>query len=58
MSLKQKVKTRLKEIEEDNRYQRDDVAVQINAPLAMVQVDLKARHSILKWVLDELEEEA
>lgn len=29
----------------------DDVTIEINAPVAMMQVELKARRAILKWVL-------
>lgn len=50
------IKAKLAEIESDERYRsyidHGPAQVQINAPLALVQVSLKAQRATLKWVLE------
>ena len=48
---KKEIEKKIKEIEADDRFQAPPAIVDINAPLALVQVDLKAKHNMLKWVL-------
>ena len=38
-------------IESDSRYKAAPATVQINAPLALIQVDLESRVAALKWAL-------
>lgn len=45
------IKARLKEIESDERLHYPPADVQINAPLALIRVDLKAERRILRWIL-------
>ena len=43
-------------IEEDSRYQsglKHPAEIKINAPLALVQVDMEAKIRTLRWVLSE-----
>lgn len=42
---------RLLELAEDNRLDSDDANVQINAPLALTQVSLKAERRTIRWAL-------
>jgi len=43
-------------IECDSRYQARPALVEINAPLALIQVGMKARMSVLKEVKKRLED--
>lgn len=47
------IRAALAKIEADERYHYAPALVQINAPLALVQVDLTARAEVLAWVLGE-----
>ena len=42
-------------IEADSRYQDEPAHVQINAPLALIQVELGAKANLLKHLLHEIE---
>ena len=50
------VREKIKEIEEDPRYSYPDAEIFINAPLALIQVDMKAKIGILKWVEKKMSE--
>lgn len=52
MKSKKLIEEKLKEVESDERLSSPPALVQINAPLALIQVDLKARVQILKWILE------
>lgn len=43
---------KLKEIKDDERLSYPSANVEINAPLALIQISLEGQISILKWVLD------
>lgn len=50
------LRARIREIEKDARYQsglKSPALVQINAPLALIQVSMKAEVQALRWVLRE-----
>jgi len=50
------IKKRIAEIETDDRYQRGKekpATIDINAPLALVQLSLETQLKTLKWVLDD-----
>jgi len=52
--LKKRISERIKKIEEDSRFQDESALVEVNAPLALIQVHLKSEHQALKWVLENL----
>jgi len=41
-------------IEADSRFQAEPALVQVNAPLALIQVEMKAQHALAKQVLEWL----
>jgi len=49
--VKEQVSKKLKQIEADERFHYPPANVLINAPLALIQVDLHAQHQTLTWVL-------
>lgn len=49
----EEIKERLKELEGDERLGYPTASIQINAPLALIQLSLGTQVDILKWVLDE-----
>lgn len=49
------IEARIKEIEEDSRYQdglKNPATIDINAPLALIQLSLESEITALRWVLD------
>ena len=50
-----RIKEEIAEIEADERYSYPPADVFINAPLALIQVELKARRNAFKTVLEMLE---
>ena len=57
MRRPEEIRARIARIEADSRYQAPLALVAINAPLALVQIELKAEITALRWVLDIKEEE-
>ena len=51
------VRAKIKAIQNDSRYKQKPALVQINAPLALIQVDLTSRLSLLQWVEKALQPE-
>jgi hypothetical protein len=54
MRTEAEIKARLATIEADTRYQsglRNPATIDINAPLAMLQLSLEIEHKTLAWVL-------
>lgn len=47
------IKKKIEEIEGDERLYYPAAKVQVNAPLALQQIAMKAKLEILKWILDE-----
>ena len=52
MKTQQEIEERLDKILKDDRLSYPPANVQINAPLALIQVQLESMRSILLWVLD------
>ena len=53
MKTKAEIKKYLEEIEKDERLSYPDANVFVNAPLALIQVELKNKIAVLEWVLEE-----
>jgi hypothetical protein len=56
MKTIEQIYEKIAEIESDSRYQsglKKPATIDINAPLAMIQLSFEVQMSILKWVLDE-----
>lgn len=51
MKTQQELEERLAEIEADDRLEYPLANVQVNAPLALVQLGLKSRAEELRWAL-------
>lgn len=47
------IRARIAEIDYDERYHYPPALVQVNAPLALIQVSMQATASALAWVLGE-----
>lgn len=50
-NTKRAVEYQQSRIEEDSRYQASPANVQVNAPLALQQTSMSARHATLTWLL-------
>lgn len=55
MIKREEVQLKLAELQQDNRLSGSPALVQINAPLALIQVSLEAKISALQWVLGKEE---
>jgi hypothetical protein len=53
MKSKKEIRQKIAEIKRDNRYKAPPAQVQINAPLALIQVSLGSHIQALEWVLDD-----
>ncbi len=53
MKTEQEIRYKLYEILADERLGYPLATVQINAPLALVQLSLEVKRDILKWILGE-----
>ena len=54
MRSEEEIKAKVAEIEADSRYQSGQecpATISVNAPLALVQLELETRLNTLKWVL-------
>ena len=54
MKSKEEIEARIKELEKDDRYQAGLVkpaTIDINAPLALLQLEAETKVETLKWVL-------
>lgn len=54
--LKEEIEKRLERIESDERIDYEPANVEVNAPLALIQVRLTTERDTLKWVLDQMED--
>ena len=52
MKTEKQIRKKIEEIEADERHKAPPALVDINAPLALIQVDLEAKIRALKWVLE------
>lgn len=50
---REEIQRKIDQIENDDRWSYDSADVQTNAPLALQQTAMEARHQALKWVLGE-----
>lgn len=53
MKTKKEIADKIASIKTDERYNYPPASVQINAPLALIQVGMKAEVKALEWVLGE-----
>ena len=53
MKTEKEIRDEIKLIKSDERYGYAPALVQVNAPLALIQVAMKNRVLMLEWVLDE-----
>ena len=53
MKTVEEIKSELEKILSDERLQYPPANVLVNAPLALIQVELKARAAALAWVLEQ-----
>lgn len=53
MRSRQQLENRVAEIEGDTRYRLPNATIQVNAPLALIQIELKSRRSALLWALEQ-----
>lgn len=53
-TLEERIMQEIGNINRDERMSYPDANVQVNAPLALIQVSLKARRDALQWVLNEM----
>ena len=52
MKTKKEIEEMLKSIMSDERLSYPTATIDINAPLALIQLSLESKRDILKWVLD------
>ena len=52
MKTEKEIKEMLEKFESDERLQQPTATIQINAPLALIQLELETKVITLKWVLD------
>lgn len=58
MRSKNEIRAVIARIEADDRWQsgaKSPACVEINAPLALIQVDLSGKRAALRWVLGKLD---
>ena len=53
MRTEVEIRQEIEELEADPRHKLSPARITINAPLALIQVDIDSRISALKWVLKE-----
>ncbi len=53
MKSEQEIKEMLEKVEADERLHYPPATIQINAPLALIQLELETKQRILKWVLSK-----
>lgn len=51
MKSEKQIKAEIKKLESDDRYKAPTATIQINAPLALIQLELESKVQALKWVL-------
>lgn len=57
MKSEKEIRERLREIENTEQIKMKPANIQINAPLALIQIELESKRDILKWVLQEGDDE-
>jgi hypothetical protein len=56
MKSKEEIQKKINDLKEDDRYKRKPASVDINAPLALIQVSIGSMVDILEWVLKDEKE--
>jgi len=51
MKSKKEILAKIEKLETDNRHKYKPALVQVNAPLALIQVEIQSKIDALKWVL-------
>lgn len=51
MRTEEEIVARLAKIMEDDRLSQPPATIQINAPLALIQLELETKRDTLRWVL-------
>lgn len=51
MKTKKQIEEKIKEIEADERYKASPAVLDVNAPLALIQIGMESQVRALKWVL-------
>jgi len=54
MKSKDEILAKIKELESDERHKYEPAPVQINAPLALIQVEIQSKIDALMWVLRDV----
>jgi hypothetical protein len=52
VKTEEQIKERIKEVDADERLHYPSASVFVNAPLALIQIELAIRLQTLKWVLE------
>lgn len=55
--IKTKVRAEIAELQADERLEGKQVSIDVNAPLALIQLEIETRISTLQWVLKQCREE-
>ena len=53
MKKPSELRAKLRELRNDERHRYKPALVQINAPLALIQVEIQAKIDALEWVLSD-----
>jgi hypothetical protein len=53
-TLVDEIRSQIARVVADSRYQDRPATVQVNAPLALIQVEMKAQVAALRWVLERI----
>ncbi len=53
MKNKEQIEEEIKKIESDERLSYPTATIDINAPLALIQLEMETKLKVLKWVLYE-----
>ena len=51
MKTKEQIQAKINEYKSDERYNYPPATIEINAPLALIQLGMESKVSILEWVL-------
>ena len=53
MKTREEILEYIEKLESDDRYKAPKAVIQINAPLALMQLSIGTKIDVLKWVLSE-----
>ena len=52
MKTKEQIEEKIKEIESDERLSYPSATIDVNAPLALIQLEMETKLKMLKWILE------